>query len=532
MSLAEPKSSLSLKLRLGLGAAVLGAGTVLTTAILYFGLNEVAERLETALASEKRMARYAILSTQTATFLVVATEAVQRDQPAEIRADRLAPVTGQMRATFERLRDDVEEAVHAAQEFGIDEQSRYGTQSLGLARMEALLELTLRGLRAETDDRDRLRAQIDGFASSFDPLLSQAVNTEVLFRNSILNGIEQLRIRLTLAALAIAAATLLLVAVFYFGLIRPQFRRLDQLRAAAGQIGREDFAVALPVTRLDEIGQLSVETNRMASALSVRWDAVQAEWDGLNETIEQRTDELRAANATLAEVDRNRRRLFADISHELRTPLTVILMEAQIGKQGSPDAQAAFATIETRAARLNRRIDDLLRLARSDDGQMALDIRDVALRDLADEVRAEVQAEVDTAGMDLTTEAIPDHVVRCDPNWVRQVVVGLIRNAIRHARAGGRIRLGAEEDTDRAGLSVSDNGPGIDPEMQAHVFDRFVQGASVGASQGFGVGLALAKWVIEDQDGAITLTSPVPRDAALGVSPGTKIAVRLPRSED
>ncbi len=525
---ADPKSAMSLKLRLGLGAAVLGAGTVITAAILYFGLNEVADRLDTALAAENRMARYAALSTQTATFLVVATEAVQTGQPVEIRSERLAHVTEQMQQTFDRLRADVEEAVNAAQELGLDAQSRYGTQSLGLARMEALLDATVRGLMADTDDRARLRAQVDVFASSFDPLLSQAVNTELRFRNHILAGIEQLRARLTHAALAIAAVSLALLAGFHFGLIRPQFRRLDRLRAAAHQIGREDFAVALPVTRMDEIGQLSVETNRMAAALAARREDVRREWERLNETIAQRTEELRAANDTLAEVDANRRRLFADISHELRTPLTVIIMEAQIGRQGSPDPKEAFATIESRAARLNRRIDDLLRLARSDDGQLALDTYSVSLRALAQEVQEEVQAEIDNAGMTLDVEPIPDRAIRCDPNWVRQVVVGLVRNAIRHAREGGRIRMGPAAGSDRAGLSISDNGPGIDPETQSRVFDRFVQGSAASASQGFGVGLALAKWVIEAQDGRITLESPLPADEALGAQPGTKIAVRLP----
>ena len=532
MKRADPIRALSLKLRLGLGAAVLGAGTILTAAILYFGLNEVASRLDAALAAEKRMSRYAMLSTQTATFLVVATEAVQRGQPAAIRADRLAPVTAQIRGTFEQLRADVENAVFDARDLGLDEQSRYGTQSLGLARMEALLDSTVRALMADTDDRSRLRGHVDGFATRFDPLLSQAVNTEVLFRNGILSGIDRLRVRLTIAALGIAGASLLLVAGFHFGLIRPQFRRLDQLRAAAHQIGREDFSVKLPVTRMDEIGQLLAETNRMAAALATRRDEIQAEWDRLNETIAQRTEELRAANATLAEVDANRRRLFADISHELRTPLTVILMEAQIGKRGSPDPSEAFATIESRAARLNRRIDDLLRLARSDDGQLALETRAVSLRSLAREVQEEVQAEVDNAGMELHVAPLPDLAIRCDPNWVRQILVGLVRNAIRHARDGGRVRLGPEHEGDRAGLNVCDNGPGIDPYSQARIFDRFVQGATAGASQGFGVGLALAKWVIEAQDGQITLQSPLPREEALGDRPGTKIGVRLPLASD
>ena len=322
--------TLSLRTRLGIGAAVLGAASLLTAAILYFGMELVAERLETALASEMRMARYASLSTQAATFLVVAPEAVQTGQSTEIRTDRIIPVVERLNTTFGLLRADVQNAVEAVQELGLDEQSRYGTQSLGLARMEALLDSAARGLEAETDDQARLRAYIDSFASNFDPLLNQAVNTEVLFRNAILDGIETLSQRLSIAALGIAGLSLLLTAGFYFRLIRPQFARLDSLRAAAHRVGQEDFAVALPETRQDEIGQLYSETNRMAAALSARKEAVQREWEKLNEIIAERTEELRSANTKLAEIDENRRHLFADISHELRTPLTVILMEAEI----------------------------------------------------------------------------------------------------------------------------------------------------------------------------------------------------------
>lgn len=532
MALTRDRSSLSLKARLAIGAALLAAGTVLTALILYAGLNEVARRLDTALASDTRMARYSSLSTQASTFLVVATEAIQTGQSTQSRIDRISPVADQMRQTFVRLHRDVEEAVDAARALGLDEQSRYGTQSLGIARMQAMLRSTEQGLSTPTEEAERLRAYLDGFASSFDQLLSQAVNTEVLFRNEILSGIGTLRQRLTLIAFGIAAATLMAVTLFYAVLIRPQFARLDHLRQAASRIGAGDFSIDLPVTRADEIGQLSAETNRMASALLTRQNDVEAEWARLNETIAQRTKELRAASASLAEIDDKRRRFFADISHELRTPLTVILMEAEIGKQGSPDPEAAFATIEARAARLNRRIDDLLRLARSDTGELALDPQPVSLARLIDAVHGEIQAEIDSAGMSLTIGEMPRTELICDQNWIRQVIVSLIRNAIRHARAGGRLQLTAVAERDTATITLTDNGPGIDAEDQGRIFDRFVQGTSATANEGFGVGLALAHWVVEAQGGDIALASPVPATEALGKEPGTKISVRLPRVSD
>lgn len=142
------------------------------------------------------------------------------------------------------------------------------------------------------------------------------------------------------------------------------------------------------------------------------------------------------------------------------------------------------------------------------------------------EVHEEVRAEADNAGMTLTLSNIPAVTLTCDRNWIRQVLVGLVRNAIRHARDGGRIRLDAQAAADMATIAVTDNGPGIPPEDQPGIFERFSQAGSA-SSQGFGIGLALARWVIESHDGTITLESPVLRDTALGDAPGTKIAVRL-----
>ncbi|MEI4231645.1 sensor histidine kinase [Roseovarius sp. D22-M7] len=519
----------SLKARLGIGAALLGGVTLILAALLYLGMTRVADRLDAALTSEARMTRYAILSREVSTFLVIATETVQTGQPADARAERLTPVSGALSRTFTALRADLEGAVDEARGLGLDMQSRHATQSLGLARMEALLDNTLSALRAPGTDRARLRAHIDSFANAFDPLLNAAVNTERIFRNDILSGIEDLRQRLSLAAIVLALLAVGLAAAFHFGLIRPQFRRLDRLRDAAQEIGQENFVVSLPAGGNDEIGRLYAETGRMAAALAARRDAVRADRARLNETIAQRTEALRVANVRLEEIDAARRRFFADISHELRTPLTVILMEAQIGRQGGEGASAAFATIEARADRLNRRIDDLLRVARSDTGQLMLDPVATPLDRIAAQVVEEVRAEIDTEGLTLEVAEMPALQVTCDPNWLRQVVVGLLRNALRHARDGGRLRLAPVTDEARGGFSITDNGPGIARADQAWVFERFAQaGRAQGA--GFGIGLALAKWVIEAQGGAIDLQSPVRRADALGPAPGTKISVRLPRA--
>ncbi|MFZ5964432.1 ATP-binding protein [Thalassococcus sp. BH17M4-6] len=518
----------SLKTKLAFGAGLLGLAALLAAAIMVLAMQRVSDRIEASVAAEARVERYSVLSTQVSTFIVVAAEAIQSGLPIEERTQRLDSITLNVTRTFQLLRRDLEQAVAEAQALGLDEQSRRATQSIGIARMEALFVSTRDAFLSSTADRERLQGFIDTFAIGFDPLLNGVITDELRARDKIIDSIADLRRTLTLTALGIALATLVLMAGFYLGLVRPQFSRLDLLRDAAQKIGQEDFAVSLPDGPRDEIGGLIAETNRMADALARRKDAVDFEWSRLNATIEDRTEALRRANDRLAQTDENRRRFFADISHELRTPLTVILMEAQLGLRGSAEPGPSFETIQNRALRLNRRIDDLLRIARSETGQLALDRAGFDLRDTLRDVAADLSAEVDAAGMTLTTRA-PDPVrVTGDANWIRQVISGLVQNSVRHARSGGQIELVAEVGDGLGQVHVIDNGPGIAAADQADIFERFGQGTGPAKSEGFGIGLALAKWVIEQHQGRIGVTSPLSGPEALGDAPGTKVTVGIP----
>ncbi|SFK00946.1 sensor histidine kinase [Celeribacter neptunius] len=521
----------SLKARLGIGAGLLGLATLLTAGLLTVGMAQVSKRVEIALASERRLEQYSALSTQVSTYYIVVAELIQSGLSPEARGQRTEVLAATLGQSFATLRAGLDAEVASAARAGLDAQSRRAARSLTIARMEALLETTQSGLTAPTADPVRLRAYLDGFASGIDPLLSEAVNEEKRLRAAILTGIEALRQRLTRLAIGIGVAAVLLSFAFYFRLVRPELRRLDLLRDAAKRIGQEDFSIALPDAGQDEIGQLSTETNRMAQTLATRAGQVAADRAALNETIRQRTEDLRAAKTRLERIDEDRRRFFADISHELRTPLTVILMEAQLGKAGAPEPEQAFATIEERATRLNRRIDDLLRIARSETGQLTLEEQALDLAQLTREATAETRAEIVNAGMELSLSEFEPLPVTGDRNWLRQVIVGLLRNTIRHGRSGGLIRLEARRQGPCCEIAILDNGPGVAPEDQARIFDRFAQGGDGrGAShrQGFGLGLALAHWVVAQQGGEIAIESPLPPERALGAGAGSKFTVRMP----
>ncbi len=521
-----------LKIKLGLGAALLGFVALLATGMTVLGTDRLVARIDATIAAERRIDRYAVLSTQISSFIVVAAEAIQSGLPTNSRADRLEGLSQNIRSSFARIRSDLETAVAEARALGLDEQSRRATQSIGIARMEATFETTYKGLLIDTDDREKLIGYIDTFSIGFDPLLNSVITDEVRARDKIIAGVAELRQTLTATALAISLATLLLLATFYLGLIRPQFRRLDLLHRAAQKIGQQDFTVLLPENQTDEIGRIYSQTNRMIRALADRETQVDREWAQLNDTIAERTEALRKANDALAKTDEDRRRFFADISHELRTPLTVILMESQLGLKGGQPTENSFRTIQNRALRLNRRIDDLLRIARSETGQLALEAQSFGLSGIMHDAVLDTSAELDNADVTVLSPPVPPLTVTGDKNWIRQVLTGLIQNAIRHARDGGKLSIHCEERNGSACVSVTDNGPGIDPVDQARIFERFRQGDSVAKSEGFGIGLALAKWVIEQQNGTITVTSPLPTSERLGDAPGTKVTLCIPLAAD
>ena len=271
------------------------------------------------------------------------------------------------------------------------------------------------------------------------------------------------------------------------------------------------------------------EVNRTAGRLKNRQAEVDADRAALNAIIAERTAKLEEANAQLSQIDTDRRRFFADVGHELRTPLTVILAESELGlgaKVTAEDARESLSVIHARAARLNRRIDDLLRVARSETGKIDLDAAPFDLADAARAALSDMEPLAKRRGMRLadTLASAPAHG---DQDWCRQVISGLIENAIKKSPEGGVIEV-ITEPGDRAAIArVLDEGEGLPDDEAERIFTRFARGTREVVGSGFGVGLALARWVVERQSGKISLASPAPRAPRGGTAGGRGVQVSL-----
>ncbi|MET0489804.1 MAG: HAMP domain-containing sensor histidine kinase [Acidimicrobiales bacterium] len=239
----------------------------------------------------------------------------------------------------------------------------------------------------------------------------------------------------------------------------------------------------------------------------------------------------RAFNVMLDERDAQEqtlRRFVADASHELRTPLTSVRGYLEVyadgGFRGRGEIDDVVRRLLGETKRMNDLVEDLLLLANLDEGRplarKPVDLGDV-LADAADDGRAiEPERSITTAIEGADLEVIGDEA------RLRQVVASLVHNALVHTPPTASIRLEGERRDDDVWISVIDTGPGMPPEVAQHAFDRFYRGDPSRSRHagGAGLGLPIARSVIEAHDGTITIESRSPR--------GTAFRIRLPVHRD
>ncbi len=223
----------------------------------------------------------------------------------------------------------------------------------------------------------------------------------------------------------------------------------------------------------------------------------------------------------------SQRAFVADASHELRTPLSVIRANAELMKRHPMEPvganREAVDDIIGESDRLGRLVGQMLTLAQADAGQASLSLSEVALDELADEVARRMRVLAAQRGVSLETDVDGPVRLRGDSDRLRELLVVITDNAIKHTDAGGKVSLEVRKRSGgKAVLRVSDTGRGIPAEALPHVFDRFyrVDKARSREAGGTGLGLAIARWIAEAHGGSIEAES------SEGV--GTTLTIVLP----
>ena len=291
-----------------------------------------------------------------------------------------------------------------------------------------------------------------------------------------------------LSALGAVALALLLGIVLARTLTKP----LRELTAATAMMASGALGQQVVVRSRDELGTLAHSFNLMS--------------------------------ANLAQTSTARRQMTADIAHDLRTPLSVILgyTEALRDHKLPPD-QEIFETLHIEAQQLQRLIDDLRTLSLADAGELSLMVEPTVPVALVERAISAHRAQAQAVGVNLVRECDTDlPLVEVDSERIAQVLNNLLSNALRFTLSGGTITLAAALRGSMVELSVHDTGSGIAPDDLPRVFERFYR-ADVARQQGngsSGLGLAIAKGIVEGHGGSIRVESVV--------GTGTTFTISLP----
>jgi heavy metal sensor kinase len=277
-------------------------------------------------------------------------------------------------------------------------------------------------------------------------------------------------------------------------------RTLKPIRAMAEQarqITSESLGQRLPNPNPhDELGQLATVINQTLQRLQNSFEAL--------------------------------RQFTGDASHELRTPLTALRAVGEVGLRDAGDTAALRETISSmleEAQRLNDLIDALLSLARVESGRSRLPPEPVPLAQLLAEVRESVEVLALEKQQTIQSSGETDLVALADRVLLRQAVTNILHNAIRYSPPASKVTMKSYRRGPHAVIEVADEGPGIAPEHQQKVFERFyrIDKARSRAEGGAGLGLAIARLSVEQQGGDIELESEVGK--------GSRFRIVLPRPQ-
>lgn len=265
----------------------------------------------------------------------------------------------------------------------------------------------------------------------------------------------------------------------------------------ARQIGMASLSARLPVINPgDELGRLAATFNELLARLEA--------------SVEQQ------------------RQFMADASHELRTPVSIARTAARVALQQPSrpenDYRDALTIIEHETIRLSRIVDDLFTLTRADAGSYPVRFAPMYLDEVTDEVVRAARVMAAARGVTIVSRTVQPAPFTGDEDLIRRLIINIVDNATRFSPPAGTVRVALDRAAGVYAVSISDEGPGIAPDAQRRIFERFYRVADAagngGGDGGAGLGLALARWIARAHGGDITL--------AASSSLGSTFVVTLP----
>lgn len=303
-----------------------------------------------------------------------------------------------------------------------------------------------------------------------------------------------------LRLLAVSLLGALLFAVGQFaGAIR-YLRRCDALYMDAASVlnryAESDFSCRLRCGREGSLGRLFSAAERVSTVLQAGLEAE------------------RRSRVFLKDI-------LSDISHQLKTPLSALQMYTEImaAEPGNVETVRIFTEKSLSAiVRMEGLTSALLKLARLDAGSIVFQPEPVRAEELAQRAAADLQTRAEREGKQLTLSGEPGALLVCDPAWTAEALGNLLKNALDHTPRGGSVTLRWECSPLLFRMTVTDTGEGIAPADLHHIFKRFYRAPSPRGKPGAGLGLPLARAILEGQGGLLSVQSEPGRGAVFTVS--------------
>ena len=271
--------------------------------------------------------------------------------------------------------------------------------------------------------------------------------------------------------LAVSAASATVAIVAGLVLAHSIVGSVERVRDASARLAGGDLAVRAPESGPAEVADLAASFNDMAESLERLFDA--------------------------------RRELVAWASHDLRTPLANMQAMLEALEDGLVEPDTTLPVLREQVGVLSSLVDDLFELARIDAGALTLELRAAPLEPVVESCLRGVEADARRRGIDLAASVPDDVTARCAPEKIERVLFNLLTNALRHTPSDGSVAVRVEQIDQEVQVSVEDTGEGLGEEARSRMFDRFWRGDPARSARGAGLGLAIARGLVEAHGGRI-----------------------------
>ncbi|WP_282606115.1 cell wall metabolism sensor histidine kinase WalK [Pelagibius sp. Alg239-R121] len=498
--------------KLTLSFSGLLAIALISAAIAFWSARSAEHHLERSQLAHRVHGQYLSLSTHTYQLFKQFGDALLIGDRDGGRGEALLLTA--IRTDIRRLRVLIAEEVQIAGEEEIEELELLARIE---RQIEGLLQEFLRlqsGLQSADPDgfQARLSKVLDEkIDADFQVLLAEALAEE---REEVAETEAEMQAAISLFQTAAILAGLIAALTAVFGILflrRGLSRPLKHLLEGAEAVGRGELDHRVTASGDTELGRVAQAFNQMIAKVAQRQDSLSASRDALEKEVSRRTEQLQNLLKTLRVSEENRKRLLADVSHELRTPLTIIRGEADVALRGGDRSAEEYREVMVRtrdaADHTARIVDDLLFVARHENGEVRIQLQETDLTRLVERAVAAGKALGDSA-KSVTFEAmVAQAKLRADPNRIQQVITILLENALRYGGQSIEVRL--DQTPGGFAVTVIDDGPGLAQSELTHVFERFFRGTNAATRYdgGTGLGLPVAKAIIEAHGGQIALTS-------------------------